>query len=342
MKGMSVVIGCGALIVASAYAAEDSPALTLLNQAFARQRAMPGYVEHLFARSPAVPGVVDTLTDMAVERLKQQAADKIQEKVALATSHVPLAGEATDRAVDRLHEQVDESLVPAVLPEREVGKIEHAGKREREVLEGNLGEVVRADGRAAYKLQVRQQVAILQMAAAAGSAQAAVISARSVRTSLQSISGSLAQGNVVGSVMAVITALDQVSALLGNARTSADLVKATVMLEKLSGTWICQADSLPPHNFKIVAVEQLEDESIGDTPTHVFLAHRAAAGKSAAQASADGEAPGGYDLQNRVWVRVSDGLPLRSVLTLPGGNGRRTDYEYPSIAIEIPMPECGS
>lgn len=36
---------------------------------------------------------MDTLTDVTVERLKEQTVDKIQEKVAQATSHVPLAGE---------------------------------------------------------------------------------------------------------------------------------------------------------------------------------------------------------------------------------------------------------
>ena len=47
-----------------------------VNQAFARRKALPGYVEHQFGRLPVEPGRVGTLADMVTARVKEKATEK--------------------------------------------------------------------------------------------------------------------------------------------------------------------------------------------------------------------------------------------------------------------------
>lgn len=125
MKWMSFLVGAGALLVTGACGAEDEQARTAVDQAFARQRALPGYVEHQFGHLPVEPGAAETLADMVAARVKEKATEKVHEKVAKATAHSPVAAELGERALAPLEEQADE-LVIAMAPEREIATIEHA------------------------------------------------------------------------------------------------------------------------------------------------------------------------------------------------------------------------
>ncbi len=334
-----VAVGIGVVIVPAIAASAEDPALTELNSAFARQRASPAYVEIVFERVLVIPGLAGTVADQAATRIKEVVVEKIENQVAQTTGSVPLVTSRLDEQVERLGGRA-EGLRAPVVTEHEVGRVEHSGKREREVMAGGLGEVVRVNGQAAYRFHLPQQVAAMQLAAAAGTAEAAIQEAHRVRGAIDSIVRDLAQGNVAGAALSVISGLDELSLMLGNTRTTVDLIKATAALERLSGVWQCQPDAPPPHNYRITSVEPLEDEPVNGVMAHVYLAHRAFGGGSAARADDDdGSAPPAHELLNRIWIRASDGLPLRSELTIPGGSSRRTDFDYPS-AVEIPMPEC--
>ena|SRR5450631_1066784 len=102
------------------------------------------------------------------------------------------------------------------------------------------------------------------------------------------------------------------------------------MLERLSGVWQCQPDPLPQPPGQLLVAEPLADDTVGEVPAHVYFAVWAL-----------GSGQHGYQLESRVWLRLSDGLPLRSELSLPGGSSIRTDYEYPA-ALDIPLPRCAT
>lgn len=44
----------------------------------------------------------------------------------------------------------------------------------------------------------------------------------------------------------------------------------------------------------------------------------------------------------RLSERVSDGMPLRSELSFPGGTSLRTEYDYPEAAPDISLPRCAA
>ena len=300
-----------------------------MNQAFARQRALPGYVEHQFGHLPVEPGAAETLADMVTARVKEKATEKVREKVAKATAHSPVAAELGERALAQSEEQADE-LVIAMGPEREIVTIEHAGQRERQVLADGRGEVVRGGGQMAYKYTVPAQASARQLAASVESTADVVKQARSTLGAIKALSRALAQGGTGDVLGAAMGAFDEVTRLLSGARSTADLIQATVMLERLSGAWQCQPEPLPQPPGELLVVEPLADDTVGDVPARAYFAVWAL-----------GSGPGGYQLESRVWLRASDGLPLRSKLSLPGGSSIRTDYEYPT-ALEIALPRCAS
>jgi hypothetical protein len=164
MERTWLIIGAGVLISAGAHGAEDDPVRSALNQAFATQKALPGYVEHQMGRMAAMPGATETLADMVTARVQEKATEKLQEKVAQSTARVPLAGEVADRALARLSDQaVAAAFTPSILPQREIVTVQHAGKREHHVLADGQGEFVRGDGQMAYKYSVPPQVLALQL-----------------------------------------------------------------------------------------------------------------------------------------------------------------------------------
>src|SRR5450755_4741069 len=223
MQPTRLIAGACVLLATSVYGADDGQARTALNQAFARQRAMPGYVEHQMGRMPLVPGAVDTLADMVTARVKEKATEKLQEKVAQSTARVPLAGDVADRALAGLSDQAEEPVLSqSILPEREIATVQHAGKHERHVLADGQGELVRGDGQMAYKYNVPPQVMALQLVSTVQSAADVAKEARSAIGSIKALSSALAKGATGDILGAAMAAFDQVTRLLGDARTSAD------------------------------------------------------------------------------------------------------------------------
>jgi hypothetical protein len=330
MRRSWVVVGASLLITASGSRAEDEQARTALNQAFARQKALPGYVEHQFGRLPPEPGAAETLVDMVTARVKEKATEKLQENVAQATAHALPAAALSDRALTLLDEQADAELVIPMGPEREIVTVEHSGTSKRQVLADGRGEVVRGGGQMAYKYTVPAQATAMRLATTVESTAEVVKEARSTIASIKAFSSALAKGGASDILGAAMAGFDEVTRLLHDARSTADLVQATVMLERLSGAWLCQPDPLPQYPSTLLVVEPLADETLGDAPAHVYFA-----------AWGFGSAEHRYQLESRVWLRVSDGLPLRSELSLPGGNSVRTDFEYPAI-VEICLPRCAA
>jgi len=328
MKRISFLAGAGMLLATGVYGAEDEPARLAVNEAIARQKALPGYVEHQFGRLPVEPGAAETLVDAATARIKEQAIEKLQEKVAQATAHAPVTAELSNRAMARLGDQAEVELAIPMGPEREVVTVEHAGKRERQVTADGRGEVVRGGGQMAYKYTVPPQATAMQLATTVESTAEVVKQAKSTVASIKAFSSALAKGATGDIVGAAMGAFDEVIRLFNSARFTADLVEATIRLERLSGSWQCRPDPGPQYVAKLIAVEPLADETVGSVPTHVYFA-----------VWAFGSAPGGYELESRMWIRVSDGLPLRSELFVPGGSSLRTDFEYPAM-VEVALPRC--
>jgi len=340
-----VVAAAALWLATAAHAAGDEAARTALDDAFARQRALPGYVEHQFGRTAVTPGVADALIDMATARLKEKATEKLQEKIADATARVPLAPELSERALAGLGDEAEEAM-PTMGPVREIAKVEHAGKRERHVLADGMGEIVRGDGQMAYRFNLPAQVTAMQLVTTAQSTVEVAKEARSTIGAIKALTSALAQGGFVNILGVASAALDQTVQLLRNARTSADLIQASVTLQKLSGTWQCRADrDGPQYPTRLIEAHPLADETVGGVPTHVYLAIRGIGtegpARSEAAADEEGRPQWGFRLENRVWVRVSDGLPLRSELSLPGGTHLRTEFEYPA-AIGFPTPVCAN
>lgn len=302
MKWMSFATAAAIFLGAALSAAAEDVARTAVTQAFARQKALPGYVEHQFGQLPIMPTAPD-----------------IDEGPAARLSEQPLS------------EQPDAEPVIELSPEQEIATIEHAGNRERQLLANGMGEIVRGDGKMAYRVTVPAQVTARLSAITAESTDDLARETQSTLRSIKALSAALARGGSIDVVGAAMGALDEVAQLLSHARSTADLIKANAMLERLSGTWQCQPDSRPPFPSKLLSVEQVEDRSIVTVRAHVYSA---VWGFDAAQ--------GGYQLQGRVWIGVSDGMPLRTELSFPGGTSLRTEYEYPAVAPNIPRPQCAA
>lgn len=295
MRWDSFLAATAMLLASSVHGAADDLARTAVTQAFARQKALPGYVEHQFGQLPIMPNAPDI-------------------------------GEGS---AARLSEQPDAEPVIELSPEQEIATIEHAGNREHHLFANGLGEIVRGDGRMAYKFTVPAQVTARLSAVTTESTDDLAQETQTTLKAIKALSAALARGGSIDVVGAAMGALDQVALLVSHARSTADLTKANTMLQRLSGTWQCKPDASAQYPSKLLSVEPLEDRSIGRVRAHVYSA---VWGFDSAQ--------GGYQLQGRVWIRVSDGMPLRSELSFPGGTSLRTEYEYPAAAPDISLPQC--
>jgi hypothetical protein len=210
------------------------------------------------------------------------------------------------------------------------------------VLSG-VSEIVRANGQMATKVNLGPLIAQMHMAAAATGYEA-FERARSVRASIKAVVSQLRQGGI-GLLSTIADALGQIETLVATARSTADLVKATARMERLSASWQCAPDPLDAtHRGKRIEVVQLADETLGGTPPHVYLEVRdfapsrqpAAAGAAAAD---DDEVPQRFKVRIRTWVGIADSLPLRSEFSMPGGQSQRIEYRYAPVP-EIAFPAC--
>jgi hypothetical protein len=331
------------LLVAGPVAALDVDAGAALDQAFSRQQALPGYVEHLYGRMPVLPGMLDQAAKTIEDGLKDKARERVQQKIAIATAKLPIVNEVAERAMAQLDDQADAELVVTFGPEEELGTIEYAGARRHEVFPGSRTEIVRADGRTAMKLDLGTQIAELTLAAAM-TGEGLVGEVRSVRSSLKALTSHLAHGGftLVGQASELFDSLSQ---LLSTARSTAQILQIAASMSKLSGQWQCQADAASgSYAGTRVAVRRLADETLADGPAHVYEEVRAFSFPAApAFGSRRGglEPPTAFELQYRVWVRDADGLPVRTEFATPGGMSQRIEFAYPA-AVDVALPVCMS
>jgi hypothetical protein len=118
------------------------------------------------------------------------------------------------------------------------------------------------------------------------------------------------------------------------------ILGAADMLEKASGRWRCEADK--PGNFhtgKVIDVQQLADEAVDGMPAHVYSQVRVFEFDRSRPDGDDDEDLPRRDFRVRAWVRIADGLPIRSELVLPGGNRQRIEFAYPA-KVEFDLPDC--
>lgn len=306
--------------------AADAPAADLaaraaLQAAFDRQEALPGYVEHLFGRAPVMPAGGSPLAGVVVERL----TEKLREQVSQAASQAPVGGVLADSALARLQDQKDDTITITFGPEQKFTTIQHAGKRQRETFSEGAGELVRANGRMALLLNLEPQITRLKRIAAVNVAETVIDEVQSVQATLKSLSQGLIQTGAAGVLGAGIGIFDEVTQILANARATAQIFRAVGMLEKMSGHWQCTPDDSLVDAAESDEVRQLADEAMDGVTTHVYEQTRVFSG--------------GFRIQTLTWVRITDGLPARSVFVLPTGDRQRTEYEYPA-SVEFELPDC--
>jgi len=218
------------------HAADDNSARIAVTQAIAKQKALPGYIEHQFGRLPIMPTMVEV-------------------------------DEPTPR---RSAESPDAEPVIEWGSEQELATIEHAGERERQLFGYGQGEIVRGGGQMAYKFIVPAQVAAQMSALAADSSDQLAQDEQSTVEAIKGLSRALSHGASVDVVGAVIGALDEVAQMVSQARSTAEILKANAMLARASGVWQCKPDDAPHAPSAMLSVEPLPDRSIGRVRAHVY------------------------------------------------------------------------
>lgn len=328
------ILVTGLLLAAPAWA-QDTAATADLKQSFERQQKLPGYVEVLYGHALPMPTATGVVTDAIVERAKQAAVEKVQEKVATAAARVPVAGDLAQRAVSGLGDPTDEML-KALGPERRIGTIEHSGNRHRYNFPDSGTEMVRADGRIATRVNLAPQIAQLQLAAVS-TGETMYREVRGARATFKAVLAQAQKGGI-GGLLAISDIFDQLNAMRGEALTAAEILKAIATLQHLSGKWQCEPDPLEPA-YRVKGldfqVQQVADEVIDGAPAHVYEGSRTFVPTSGETAQSHS-----YQLSVRTWIRISDGLPIRYEMTTPGSLQRiRTDIEYPA-SVDVVVPEC--
>jgi hypothetical protein len=206
-----------------------------------------------------------------------------------------------------------------------------------------MAEIVRADGQMAMRVSLRPQILQMQLAVA-DSGYGAYEQARQVRASIKSMISQLSQGGI-GLLAGAVDAIGQIDALLGAARTTAQLARATALMEEVSGRWQCEPDPLDAAEFgKRIEVVQAADDTLGGTSAHVYREVRVFAApqvSTTVPSDLDDEPPAPFQVRIHTWVGIADGLPLRSEFALPGGRSQRIDYEYGKVP-SIDFPACAN
>jgi len=318
--------------------ATDDAARQALDAAFARQADLPGYVEHQFGRKAMAssPGSDQTFGQAVGGRAKQRLVDNTRDLMESLPGGTALA----DATLPTLPPAVDGAPIISTGPEREILTIEHAGKKRRDLLSG-AGEIVRANGRIAYRVDLTPQVVQLRAAATVDLGDRGIEQVGRVRDSIRAVAAEIAQGGLAGLLMAAMTAFDQASSTLNAAAGPAQILGVADKLEGLSGKWQCGADNPASfHAGKVIDVQQLADEAIDGVPAHVYSQVRVFESDRSPTANDDDDSPRrDFRLRSRAWVRIADGLPIRSELAMPGGNRQRIEFAYPA-KVEFDLPDC--
>ena len=327
-----------------ASAADDDAARRAVEEALQRQAEAPGYVEHLFGRAPLLPTATDQLAQTLGDEVTARAQQAVRERVLQATSAVPEAATAADRALIGMMESAGESdEVPGVVlgPERELATIEHTGAARRERYAGGVAEVVFADGQQRTRVDLSAQVAQLRAIAAGGAVEPVVSEVSRIKTTIQHLDVAFLQGGAFGVVLSLIAQLDEALSLIYVARSTAQLLEAANEMAQMSNTWRCvpDPDAAAPA-APMVDVQRLDDAVIAGETVEVYRYDNvfAVEPEDGEAELADAEQ---VTTETRVFVRATDGLPLRREVTLPGGQTQWSEYEYSNVAT-FTVPDCGS
>jgi hypothetical protein len=278
-------------------------------------------------------------------QLKTAAIDAVRDSLPAGPTKALVASEATDTAlsvVEAREKDGSSEPLPAdtVGPEREIGTIQHRGKITRQVFFNGYCEMIQVEGRQAIRYILAGEIAALRALKNNALTGEGLAEARQVRTTIRDISANIPQFGAAGVAFDAMAIFDQVSDLLALARDAKAMNQPLAMLEKMSGTWQIEPTPLKPTNpIKVTAVEQLPDATFGGAPTHVFREKCFLEGLPGAPASAadHGDRLPPLQLERTTWVRISDGLPVRTEFTFPGGPKQMMNYEYPE-KIEITLP----
>jgi hypothetical protein len=343
LAGVSVL----GLMTGNAFAADDSGARKALAHARKSQSALPGYLEHIIGYFPVMPGAVQVLTGTVKARLKKEVVDEVRNKMITATAKMPGAAELVERALAHLEEgasaEADQiGMLQTVVPDREIGTIQHSGNITRQVFADGYYEIVQNENRKAVRFNLTAQIALLRTQEVMNLTEAGVAEVKSVRDTIKGISFSMAQHTVVGSFGDALSIFDRVSELLTLVHAAKAMDQAAAMLEKMSGTWQCEPAPLSDtYPSKVTATEQLPDETLDGTQVHVYRESYILVGIQASNTSpADDDGPAAPpQLQRRTWVRISDSLPVRVELAFPGGRKQTMNYDY-TTKIDIALPPC--
>lgn len=236
MSRTSFLAAIAIVAAAPVHAADDGAARIAVTQAIAKQKALPGYIEHQFGRLPIMPTMVD----------------------------------ADEPPLRRPHESPDAEPVIEWGPEQEITTIEHAGERERLSFGYGQGEIVRGGGQTAYKFIVPTQVAAQMSSLAADSGDQLAQNEQSTVKAIRAFTKTLAHGASIDIVGAAIGALDEVAQMVSQARSTAEILKANAMLARASGVWRCEPDPAPHPPSTMLSVEAMPDRSIGRVRAHVY------------------------------------------------------------------------
>ena len=313
-------------------AADDPGARSALEASLRRQEAVP-YVEHLFARAPVMPAQTGALGEL----IRDRATQALRSKAAQGTSGAPGAAGIADRAMAQADTEEPHDTAGLTLgPETEIATIEHIGGKQRQRHAGGLSEIVLADGQMAVRLDLSVPVSQLRVAAASMTAEAAVDQARRIRDTIRMLPLSLAEGGPLKIIGLIIGTLDELQAQLGIARTAAHLLSVADQMAKASNSWRCTPDDDFGPPAQMLDVRRLEDEPFAGQPARVYQYTN----RFRVPAEDGRSEPEVITTQTRIWVRVSDGLPVRSDVLLPE-HRQRSEFEY-GRAIDFAMPKCSA
>jgi hypothetical protein len=345
--GLLTVVTVFALLTSSALAGDDSAARSALAEARKRQEALPGYVEHVISTTPFMPDAAPAVASTVGAQLKTAAIDAVRDSLPAGPTKALAAGETVDTALSVVEAKGSNGNSDTLPPEtagseREIGTIQHRGKITRQVLFNGYCEMVDAEGQRAIRYNLSNQIAALRTLKNNTLTGEGLAEVRQVRTTIRDISSNLRQFGGVGVAFDAMAIFDQVTDLLALARDAKAMNQPLAMLEKMSGTWRIESAPLKPtytYPIKVSAVEQLPDATFAGAPAHVYREQCVLEGLPAPRASAadDGDPPRRAQIERTTWVRIADGLPIRTEFAPPGGPKQAMNYEYPEN-IEIDLP----
>ncbi len=326
LVGLSLVCVAGA---GQTFAADDPGARSALEAALRNQKNQPSYVEHLFGRAPVMPGSAVTLAGGIAERIQDRAKERLRQRVPR------LPGMAPDANDDEDADTEDESAM-ALGPETELITIEHLGSMQRERYTGIPAEVVRANGQVAMRLDLSAQAAKLRASAVELTVETTINEIQRTRTTISALPMIFVTSGPVGVVLTILAKLDETQATLSAARSAKQILSVADQMAQASNIWQCTSDTddIGPR-ARMLDVKRLDDEAVAGKPARVYqYTYRF-------RVPADGNRSRLEEVttQTRVWVRVADGLPVRSELLMPGGHKQRSEFEY-GRAVKFAVPDC--